>query len=215
MSEELEVEVQELQERVREAVERLDKESSREQGREDRERRWFSQVALSAGIFSALAAIAAMQGNWLANEGMLSQIHANDQWGLYQSKSTKRHIEQGTETILESLHKPVPVDIDDELQRLRKDQLDSEGTARRLERAAGEDLERHESYALSVAAFQIAISLCAVAALLKRPAVWYLSLGLAAVGLMLMAMGAFPVVHASNLWDWILRNPGQQLISTY
>jgi hypothetical protein len=191
MSEEIELEMKELQDKVSEAIEDLDADRAQEKAIEARERKWFNAVALSAGIISALAAIAAMQGNYLANEGMLAQIHGNDQWSLYESKSTKRHIEQNTVTILRALGKQEPSSLDKELKKLGDDQRESQSKANELEKVAGEDLEKHERFAYSVAAFQIAISLCAVAALLKRKPVWYMALGLAFLGSIFMAIGYF------------------------
>ncbi len=63
-----------------------------------------------------------MQGGYFANEGMLPQIKSSDRWSEFQAKSTKRHIEESTVTLLQSLQKPVPVKSASELGKLNREQ---------------------------------------------------------------------------------------------
>jgi hypothetical protein len=180
----------ELQHQVAEAIEEVKEEFSLAQAQQSQDRLWLNQIGLSTGILSALAAIAAMQAGYLANEGTLAQIRANDQWDYYQAKSTKLHIEQSTVTILQSLHQPVPPSITAEITKLNQQLPNSQNLARSLETEGKLDLHRHEFFSYSVAALQIAISLGAVAALLRKKAVWYLGLGIGALGFGLMIFGA-------------------------
>src|SRR6266702_8898915 len=50
---------------------------------------WVSWVALSTAILAVLAAIASLLSGKHANEAMMSQIEASDQWSYYQAKSVK------------------------------------------------------------------------------------------------------------------------------
>src|SRR5881394_4462495 len=50
---------------------------------------WISWVALSTAILAVLAAIASLLSGKHANEAMISQIEASDQWSYYQAKSIK------------------------------------------------------------------------------------------------------------------------------
>src|ERR1041385_8777375 len=50
---------------------------------------WISWVALSTAILAVLAAIAGLLSGKNANEAMMSQIEASDQWNYYQAKSIK------------------------------------------------------------------------------------------------------------------------------
>src|SRR6059058_4509644 len=74
--EESEVPLEHLQEHVHHSAEH-----SRE--------RWISWVALSTAILAVLAAIAGLLSGKHANEAMMNQIQASDQWGYYQAKSIK------------------------------------------------------------------------------------------------------------------------------
>ncbi len=198
MSDDFGPEPHELQEQVGDVLEDVKKELSEQKAKDSQNRLWLNQIGLSTGILSALAAIAAMQAGYLANEGTIAQIHANDQWALYQARSTKRHLYQSTVSILQALQKPVPPAITAEITKLDKQKQETQAEALKLETEADVNLQRHESFAHSVAALQIGISLGAVAALLRQRRVWYLGLGIAAFGLGFMIWGASPGIHAAK-----------------
>src|SRR5215467_5945148 len=50
---------------------------------------WMSWVALSTAILAVLAAIASLLSGEHANEAMMNQIEAANQWSYYQAKSIK------------------------------------------------------------------------------------------------------------------------------
>src|SRR5882762_4095835 len=60
---------------------------------------WISGVALSTAILAVLAAIAGLLSGMHANEAMMSQIQASDQWGYYQAKSIKAAILEAKTTL--------------------------------------------------------------------------------------------------------------------
>ncbi len=168
MSEELGIEPQELQAQVIDSLEEVKEELVKEKAQEKQDRQWFNLIGLSTGILSGLAAVAAMQAGSLANDGMLAQIHATDQWAFYQAKSTKRHLYESTTTVLEALQKPIPQSLKEEIIKISKDQQDIQLEAQKLEEESHKNLDRHELFAHSVAALQVGISLGAVSALLRR-----------------------------------------------
>src|ERR1700745_3945804 len=53
---------------------------------------WISGVALSTAILAVLAAITGLLSGKYANEAMMSQIEAADQWTYYQAKSIKASV---------------------------------------------------------------------------------------------------------------------------
>lgn len=181
MTEDLGPEPHELQEQVLESLQEVREELAQEQSQSSQTRQWIGLIGLSTAILSALAAISAMQAGSLANEGMVTQMRSTDQWSLFQAKSTKRHIEQSTVTLLQNLGKPVPAQINTEIIKLQRDQQQAQSEAQQLQEEAHSDLIRHETFARSVATLQIGISLGAVAALVRRKSIWYVGLGFAAV----------------------------------
>src|ERR1700704_2082658 len=84
--EEAEVPLEHLQEHVHESAEHSSE-------------RWISWVALSTAILAVLAAIAGLLSGTHANEAMMSQIEASDQWGYYQAKSIKAAILEAKTTL--------------------------------------------------------------------------------------------------------------------
>jgi hypothetical protein len=191
MSEDFGPEPHELNEEVTEQIEEVREELSRDRAEEHRDRQWLNLIGLSTGILSALAAIAAMQAGYLANEGTLAQIKAADEWALYQAQSTKRHLAESNVLLLQSLQRPIPTELNSQIQTLQQKQATIQTEAQKLEQESATDSYRHELFARSVAALQIAISLGAVAVLLRKRAVWYISLSIAAIGLGFMVAGSY------------------------
>ena len=70
--------------------------------------RWIMGVALSSALLAALAAVGSLQAGHHANEAMISQITAADQWSYFQSKSIKESQLKSKLDILEALGKPAP-----------------------------------------------------------------------------------------------------------
>ena len=56
---------------------------------EHSDQKWISWVALSTAVLAVLAAIAGLLSGKHANEAVMSQIQASDQWNYYQAKSIK------------------------------------------------------------------------------------------------------------------------------
>ena len=182
----------EMQEDTAEALKDMKEELAEERSEQRQERRSLNLIGLSTAIFSTLAAIAAMQGGYFANEGMLSQIKSSDSWSQYQAKSTKRHIEESNVTILQALQKPVPTKTTTEIGKLDRQQQEIGQEARKLQAEAEQDLARHELFARSVAALQVGISMGAIAALTCKQAIWYVGLGISAIGIGFMVAGTLP-----------------------
>ena len=202
MPEEMGPETSELQKNVAEAIEdqikEIKEEQDSERAKEKKDSNWFNLIGLSTGIISTLAAIAAIKGGYLANEATLDQMRSNDQWGLYQAQSTKRHIDESTVTLLNAFGKPVSKTITGEIQKYKREQSETKKEAEHLQEESGENLRRHELFALSVAALQVSISLSAIAALLRKKPVWFFGLAIGAIGVTLMIQGFLPSMKISN-----------------
>ena len=192
MEEDLGREPAEMQEDTAEALKDMKEELAEERSEQRQERRSLNLIGLSTAIFSTLAAIAAMQGGYFANEGMLSQIKSSNSWSQFQAKSTKRHIEESNVTILQALQKPVPAKTTTEIDKLNREQQEIGQEARKLQAEAEQDLARHELFARSVAALQVGISMGAIAALTRKQAIWYVGLGISAIGIGFMVAGTLP-----------------------
>ncbi len=181
-----------MQDDTSEALKEMKEELAEERSEQRQERRSLNFIGLSTAIFSTLAAIAAMQGGYFANEGMLSQIKSSNSWSQFQAKSTKRHIEESNVTILQALQKPVPAKTTTELAKLNREQQEIGQEARKLQAESAQNLARHELFARSVAALQVGISMGAIAALTRKQTIWYVGLGIATIGIGFMVAGTLP-----------------------
>jgi hypothetical protein len=147
--------------------------------------RWISWVALSTAILAVLAAIAGLLAGSHANEAMMSQIDASDQWGFYQAKSIKAALLDAKESLSSSAtaaDKQKAVKYEEEEAEIKKEAETKQAEARA-------HFHAHEVYARSVTFFQIAIAIAAISALTQRRLFWGISLLAGAGGLIFFILG--------------------------
>ena len=163
--EEAEVPLEHLHEQVKESAEH-----SREA--------WISCVALSTAILAVLAAIAGLLSGQYANEAMINQIEASDQWSYYQAKSIKASVLDAKMSLVGA-----PNESDQSKRdRYEKEQEQIKSEAEHKEAAAKSNFHRHEVFARGVTMFQIAIAIAAISALTKKRHFWVVSLLFGLVG---------------------------------
>ena len=193
MPEEIEIDTDKLRETIDEEVERAGGGNLL---------RW---ISLTTAILAALAAIASLKAGATVNEALVLktestrlQAQASDQWAYYQAKGIKEAIAKGGITSWQAAGKSVPAALPAEVVRYAAQQDTIKKAASSLERdrdkrseEADVLLEQHHRYAASVALFQIAIALGAVAALTRVSLVWAGSLVAGAAGVILMAIPMF------------------------
>ncbi len=184
--EEIEIETEHLHEEIKEQLER-------EGGS------LLKTIALTTAFFAALAAVAALRAGGTVNEALLLkteatrlQAEASDQWTVYQAKGIKSAIQQAAESSWEAQGKQPPASFAEERQRYSREQAEVQQLARDKERERDEKsheadhlLHEHHRFADSVALFQVAIALGAIAALARYRLIWFLSMlvGLCGAGL--------------------------------
>jgi hypothetical protein len=153
-------------------------------------------IALTTALFAALAAVAALRAGGTVNEALVMkteatrlQAEASDQWAAYQAKGIKSEIQQASETAWLALGKTPPAAFARERQRYAREQAeiarvahDKEHERDRKSAAADHQMHQHHRFANSVALFQVAIALGAVAALTRVRMVWYGSLAVGVCG---------------------------------
>jgi hypothetical protein len=139
---------------------------------------WISWVAFSTAILAVLAAIAGLLSGQHANEAMMSQIEASDQWNYYQAKSIKASVLDAKMSLAGA-----PNESDQSKRdRYEKEQEEIKSEAERKEGAAKSNFHKHEVFARGVTMFQIAIAIAAISALTKRRHFWMVSLLFGVVG---------------------------------
>src|SRR5438067_2404911 len=107
---------------------------------------WISWVALSTAVLAVLAAIAGLLSGKHANEAMVSQIEASDQWSYYQAKSMKAAVLDAKIAL-----SATPSQQDREkTARSQEDESEIKSEAEHTEAGAKSNCHRHEVFARGV-----------------------------------------------------------------
>jgi hypothetical protein len=147
---------------------------------------WISWVALSTAILAVLAAIASLLAGEYANEAMMSQIEAADQWSYYQAKSIKASVLDAKMSLAGA-----PSESDQSKRaRYEKEQQDIKSEAEHKHAAAKSYFHKHVVFARGVTMFQIAIATAAISALTKNRRFWVVSLVFGALGCVFLVLAA-------------------------
>ena len=147
--------------------------------------KWISWVALSTAILAVLAAITGLLSGKHANEAMMSQIEASDQWGYYQAKSIKASILDAKIALSTAPNESDAAKRD----RYEKEQEEIKTEAEHKQTEARSNFHQHEVFARSVTMFQIAIAIAAISALTKKRRFWVVSLVFGIAGCVFFALG--------------------------
>ena len=203
MAEELDIDTDRPREYIEEKRRELNGDETRRA--EGRRPRWLDALAVSTALSAVFAAIAALEsGNYAnealhrANQAVLLQTQAVDTWNQYQADSIKKYQQLALVTVLAHVG-GAPEEVQaarDEADRQQQSedalrpqaqQLTDETTA--LNHESEDQFAHHHRFAIAVTLFQVAIGLGAVAALLRMPLVWWISLGAGVVGILSLING--------------------------
>jgi VIT1/CCC1 family predicted Fe2+/Mn2+ transporter len=191
-----ELETNELKESVEESVERAVEAEQKKQG-------WSGYLSLSTAIIAVFAAVASLESGANSNEAILekndavlNQAKASDEWALYQAKGMRSIVLDGEGEFVVGTNPELARKVREEAARLKAEQPDLARVARSLETEveahdgrAARLLGRHHRFAVSVTFFQIAVALCAIAALMRKKPLWFVALAASTVGLVLFVSG--------------------------
>ncbi len=150
---------------------------------------WILFVALSSALLAVLAAACSLLAGHRANEAMIEQIRASDQWAYYQAKGVKSSVLESKMELLRALGKDPEAKDEEKLTEYRNQQKEIEEKAREMEHSSEENLASHQILARAVTVFQIAIALGAISALTKRKWLWMCSLALGCLGALFFVQG--------------------------
>ena len=121
-----------------------------------------------------------------ANEAMLSQIEASNQWNYYQAKSIKAAVLDAKIAFTGAS------DESDQSKRARYEQEQQEirSEAEHKQAAAKLYFHKHQVFARGVTMFQIAIAIAAISALTRKRSFWVVSLVFGAFGCAFLLLAA-------------------------
>jgi len=159
-------------------------------------------IALTTAFIAVFAAIAALKAGatvnhalFLKTEATQIQSKASDQWSYYQAKGIKAYVRETSQNAWLAAGKEPPEKLQKDIERYGEEQKEIKKEAQALEKERDEKAEEaehllhtHHGYANAVTLFQVAIALGAVAALTRNKPVWWGSIAVGLVGLVLFGM---------------------------
>ncbi len=162
---------------------------------------FLKRIALTTAILAAFAAIASLRAGATVNEALVLkteatrlQAEASDQWAYYQAKGLKATVQEASATSWLAIGKEPPAKYLDEQKRYKEEQAEIRKKAEEKEHQRDEKskeadklIHHHHGFAGAVALFQVSIALGAVAALTRNRLVWFGSMGVGLVGIVLFA----------------------------
>ncbi len=153
-------------------------------------------ATLTMAILAVLVAIASLLGHRAHTEEILLQNKATDQWGFYQAKNIRLHLDEAVASlmaIVETKNAEEATKLrgkySTEAERYRDELKEIQTEAKKLEDEIRGATERANRFDLGEVFLEIALVVTSITLLTRRKAFWYLGLVCAAVGLASAASG--------------------------
>lgn len=169
---------------------------------EEKKEPWFNHMALVTVILAVCATLSTFKGGGFSTQSVINQTLASDQWAFFQAKSTKQNLYQVQLEALELQARLIPdanpakAEFAKTINEYEKRVARYESEKKGIELKAKEyefkrdDAKRHsQPFGLAVIFLQIAILLNSIAGLMKTQKIWWSSLPVALIGLILFANG--------------------------
>jgi hypothetical protein len=153
--------------------------------------KWVIWVALSTALIAVLAAITGLLAGEHADEAMLSQLHASDQWAFYQAKGIKSEIlDENNKTLIAFGKTPVAADVD-KIKENKKEQAEIKKKAEEAQAESNSHVAKHSVFARGITLFQISIAIGAISIIVKRRSLWLVSISFACIGIFFLIQGVW------------------------
>lgn len=182
--------------RVKDMLDQIDADRAKAKAKEANEA-WTKQAAISLVVIAVLSATAVQRSGSYSgrsakhiNASIYNQVSAGDQWGFFQSKSTKGHIYELGIDLVQGLGHGGGPEQDRLLAEMREKskRYDLEKTpiseqAKKFERlrdderaAADEDAQLGGKLGIAVMIFQASIAIASICLVMKKKPLWFVSL---------------------------------------
>jgi ABC-type nickel/cobalt efflux system permease component RcnA len=171
----------------REAAERFERAEETAEKREN----FGKRVAVLVAILAAFLALAGLGANRAQEEVLLAQVQASDTWNEYQANSLKKHINDDVATTLTKLGATDDAKklVDANNNKYIPNQKALMPKAQALEHDRDVAHDRHNSYQVAEAAFQLGIVLCSIAIVARVLWLVLAGAGLGFIGLLSLLNG--------------------------
>jgi uncharacterized protein DUF4337 len=155
-------------------------------------------ATLTMAILAVLVAIASLLGHRSHTEEIVLQNKATDQWGFYQAKNIRLHIDEGVADlagVMETKNADAAAKVKEkhasEGERYNDELKDIQAEAKKLEAEVGTASSRANRFDLGEVFLEIGLVVTSITLLTRRKAFWYLGLVCAAVGMGATVSGFF------------------------
>jgi hypothetical protein len=167
---------------------------------DDKKEPWLNLLALTTVILAVCATMATFKGGGFSTKAVLSQAQASDQWAFYQAKSIKgnlyeveamrlkRDLQLASKVAASVLEKSL-AEVEKKVAKYDGEKADIQKEAHRFEDLKADAQKHGAPFGLAVIYLQIAILLSSIAALMKKPPVYWAGLAVGVVGLVYFANG--------------------------
>ena len=167
---------------------------------EPESKRFVMRTAITASVLAVGAAIASLLAGHAANEAILKQTQAADQWAYYQAQSTKSHVFEGNKALLSALAatgnkqegtalKGALQSFDTKIATYDSEKAKIKGSAEDLERESALEALKDRKFAAAVVWFQIGIVLASITLLAENRKLYWLSVGSGCIGVVFALIG--------------------------
>jgi len=165
---------------------------------------WLNYLALATVIVALGATLSTLRVGSFSNRSILRQTQASDQWAYYQAKSIKGYLyelqKEKLELELKVLGNTGPKNTveeygqkiqsyDKKIKKYDEEKAEIQKEAKSLEEQRDVAVNHSLAFGYAVILFQLSILLSSIAALMKKPRVWYLGLVLGVAGAFYFANG--------------------------
>jgi hypothetical protein len=192
---------EQLRETVEKAGEALHAMEESNDGKNQTKFRLFPYLALSTAILAVLGAIGGLQETLMTskmliakNEEILNQTHASNMWSYYQAKSIKQNIYRvGAEgqPKNKSEYEGLVTKYEQQQNEIGAQAKNYENIAAQKNKESSYYLRKHHILTYSVTAYQVAIALASVAALMKSVRFWLFAMTVGSTGAVIFIYGMF------------------------
>jgi hypothetical protein len=161
----------------------------------EKERReaWTKYVSLTVVIVAVIASIAAQWSGKYSGMTQMSQAQASDQWNFYQAQSIKQHLfELNRPPPAASLTDPASVklqkDFEAKIAGYEQKKAEIKAKAEQLEATRNYASKMSGRMGVVLSCFTISIAVASICLVTKKKPLWFLSMLLAAIGLLQMIL---------------------------
>ena len=167
----------------------------------DEKNQWTQWVALTTTVLAVCAAISSLKGGSYSTKVQLATTQQVNAWSYFQSKSVKQHVTAAQRDLLEvvileartpegkALAEAKHATAVAEVARYETEKEKAMADAKGLHGEEDLNKQHNGQFGQAVMLLQIAITLSAVGALIKKQPMWWAGLACGAAGLVFMANG--------------------------